>query len=52
MWVVKTSEITRSRWDCILADAEAFISPDDEDDDYAGDDGGEGVDPRTLVILD
>ena len=51
-WVLKTTEITRSRWDCILEDAEAFVSSDDDGDDYAGDDGNEGTDPRTLVVLD
>jgi hypothetical protein len=50
-WVSKTSEITRSRWDCILADAEAFVSADDEGgDDHAGDDGDESADPQTVVL--
>lgn len=47
--VLKTTEITRSRWDCIIEDAEALVSADDDGDDYADDDGNE---PRTLVVLD
>ena len=47
----KTSEITQSHWDCILADTEVFISADDEGgDDHAGDDGDEGADPQAVVL--
>ena len=51
-WAAKTAEIKQSRWKDILTDTEAFISPDNEDDDYAGNGDNEGVDPRTLVVLD
>ena len=44
-------EITRSRWDCILTDAEAFIRSVDDDDDYAEDDDDE-ADPPTVSVLD
>ena len=50
IWV---SKIAWSRWDCILADTEPFISAeDDDDDDDCAENDDEAVDPRTLIFPD
>ena len=47
-WASKT-EITGSRWDCILEGAEPFISSDAND--FVEDD-EDVVDPRSLIVFD
>ena len=51
-WVIKTTQISSDRWDCITFDAAAFEPALEEeyngDDDIAEDE----VDPHTLIVLD